>query len=410
MDGCNSRDAQAPRRLSRHVSRVLLHRGLPGTLVVFAALSVPEFSVGAGDFGPGRASDLDPAEPLVSRLQPRPPRWAGLVDGAPHGAADQQRRAAGRSARAPVLAASAPVELPVAAPGPPSPERVAFEGHAEPSSGPSLAAVAARASELSVPPASDVPDHARYGLASLAEVRAGSRGSFASLLPQPELAGPAIPEPRSPALAMAAPAVGAGPASQRNAAQPGAIVARPRPVGATAPVLADRAAAPAQMAVAGTAPAAAPAARIAAAAAAVTPQPVPGAGAAPSPAQRLGVPNFDTKAQLVTRIDGKTAGTVDFRQTPGGLQVRIGSVVDVLADRYDTAGLARIRASSAADTYVSLAQLQGQGIPISYDPVYDEFNVGLTDTRPKAARKVHIDQISTPERGSGAIGIDQVRR
>ena len=50
-----------------------------------------------------------------------------------------------------------------------------------------------------------------------------------------------------------------------------------------------------------------------------------------------------------------------------------------------------------------------QGIPISYDPVYDEFNVGLTDTRPKAARKVHIDQISAPERGLGATGIPQAR-
>lgn len=188
--------------------------------------------------------------------------------------------------------------------------------------------------------------------------------------------------------------------------QPGAIVARPKPAVAATPIIADKAAATAQVAVPGTAPASTPAARLAAA----TPLPVAGANAAQSPAQRLGVPYFDTKAQLVTRIDGKTAGTVDFRQTPGGLQVRIGSVVDVLADRYDAAGLARIRASSAADTYVSLAQLQGQGIPISYDPVYDEFNVGLTDTRPKAARKVHIDQISAPERGAGAIGIDQVRR
>ena len=54
--------------------------------------------------------------------------------------------------------------------------------------------------------------------------------------------------------------------------------------------------------------------------------------------------------------------------------------------------------------------LQAQGVPISYDPVYDEFNVGLTDTRPKAARKVHMDQISAPERGIGATGMDQVRR
>ncbi len=60
--------------------------------------------------------------------------------------------------------------------------------------------------------------------------------------------------------------------------------------------------------------------------------------------------------------------------------------------------------------YFSLAELKAQGIPISYDPVYDEFNIGQTDTRPQAARKVHMDQISVPERGLGSSGIDQIRR
>lgn len=126
--------------------------------------------------------------------------------------------------------------------------------------------------------------------------------------------------------------------------------------------------------------------------------------------QRLGVPQFEVKSQLITRVDGKTAGAVDFQQTPAGLTVRLGSIVDVLADRYDAAQLARIRGSAAGNAYVSLVALQAQGIPISYDPVYDEFNVGLADTRPKAARKVHMDQISTPERGAGATGMEQVRR
>lgn len=136
----------------------------------------------------------------------------------------------------------------------------------------------------------------------------------------------------------------------------------------------------------------------------------PAAPAASSVSGRPDAFGFDIRSQLTTRVDGKTAGKVDFRQTTSGLAVRLGSIVELLGDRYDAEQIARIRASAAGDVYLPLAQLQAQGIPISYDPVYDEFNVGLLDTRPKAARKVHMDQISTPERGIGSTGMDQVRR
>lgn len=132
-------------------------------------------------------------------------------------------------------------------------------------------------------------------------------------------------------------------------------------------------------------------------------QAAPGLGAA-------GAFQIDVKSQLTTRLDGRVTGKVDFQQTDAGLLVRLGSIVELLGDHYDNAQIARIRTSAASDVYLSLGQLQAQGIPISYDPVYDEFNVGLVDTRPKAARKVHMDQISTPERGRGSTGIDQVRR
>jgi hypothetical protein len=152
--------------------------------------------------------------------------------------------------------------------------------------------------------------------------------------------------------------------------------------------------------------AASPAPPTAAAALAAVPRPKP---TAPGPAAAN--PNLiNIKSQLVARVDGKTAGTVDFQQTAGGLKVRLGSIVEVLADRYDPATITRIRGSAAGQAYLSLAELQAQGIPISYDPVYDEFNVGLTDTRPKAARKVHMDQISAPERGGGSTGIAQIPR
>lgn len=112
----------------------------------------------------------------------------------------------------------------------------------------------------------------------------------------------------------------------------------------------------------------------------------------------------------MTRVDGKAAGKLDFQQTANGLLVRLGSLADVLGDRLDPALLARIRASSSANVYLPLARLQADGIPISYDPVYDEFNIGSVDTRPKSAKKVHMDQITVPERGIGSVSIGQVPR
>ncbi|WP_143736709.1 hypothetical protein [Erythrobacter dokdonensis] len=119
---------------------------------------------------------------------------------------------------------------------------------------------------------------------------------------------------------------------------------------------------------------------------------------------------IDVTSQLLTRIDGKAAGKIDFRQTTSGLEVRIGSLAEMLGDRFDAATRERMTSSAASNVYLSLAQLQAQGIPISYDPVYDEFNIGMLDTRPKAARKVHMDQISTPERGPGSAFVGQVPR
>lgn len=203
------------------------------------------------------------------------------------------------------------------------------------------------------------------------------------------------------------------------AARPPMAAAAAAPVAASAAVAAPAARAPVSAPVPAARPAAVPAApppatpaassapTPAKTAAIAVPRPTSPALAAP-PASKPAIP--EVTAQLITRVDGKTAGAVDFQQTPAGLKVRVGSIVEVLADRYDPAQLARIRGSAAGNQYLSLAELQAQGVPISYDPVYDEFNVGLTDTRPKAARKVHMDQISTPERGLGATGMAQVPR
>lgn len=192
---------------------------------------------------------------------------------------------------------------------------------------------------------------------------------------------------------------------QALAPEASAVAAAPAAM-AAAPAMAMAMAAPAPV----SSPVAAPVPAAPAAAAALAPLPQVKLQPSATAAGRADALRIDIKSQLLTRIDGKSAGTIDFRQTEAGLQVRLGSIADLLGDRYDAAQLARIKASSASNVYLSLADLQAQGIPISYDPVYDEFNVGTIDARPKARMKVHMDQISAPERGLGSTAMEQVRR
>jgi hypothetical protein len=197
--------------------------------------------------------------------------------------------------------------------------------------------------------------------------------------------------------------VGPARAARLAAARPAeALPAAPAPAPALAP--APKPASPAASAPASAKPLAA------AAAAAVAPRLAPALAAPPAGAGAPRIAALDFKSRLLTRVDGRTAGQIDFQQTPAGLKVRLGSVAEVLGDRLPAAERERIARSSSAKAWLSLAELQAQGIPISYDPVYDEFNIGREDTRPKAARKVHIDQISTPERDAGSATIDQIRR
>lgn len=243
--------------------------------------------------------------------------------------------------------------------------------------------------------------------------------------PAPAPAGVAAPAPaRARAAALAPASVSAQPAprgmidqvtpARIAAARPvSASVPAPASAAATAPARAAPVAAPKAASLA-AAPVAAPvaAARLAPApvAAAVAPKQAPALAAPPAAAPAPRIADLAFKSRLLTRVDGRSMGQVDFQQTPAGLKVRLGSVAEVLAERLPAGELARIRGSSSANAWLSLAELQAQGIPISYDPVYDEFNIGRADTRPKAARKVHMDQISTPERSAGAATMDQIRR
>lgn len=119
--------------------------------------------------------------------------------------------------------------------------------------------------------------------------------------------------------------------------------------------------------------------------------------------------DLDIQSRLLTRIDGQVAGELEFKQTSNSLSVRLGSIVELLRDRYDVSEFERITASSANDVFVTMAQLRNAGIPISYDPVYDEFNVGSRDHRPANAHKVQIDQIGSTDQGAERSQIDQAR-
>lgn len=115
-------------------------------------------------------------------------------------------------------------------------------------------------------------------------------------------------------------------------------------------------------------------------------------------------------SRLATRIDGRVAGELDFQQDMQTIKIRIGSIVELLKDRYETAELDRIARSASGDVYLSISQLQHAGIPISYDPVYDELAFGSKDYLPRAAHKVQVDQITTPQRDLGPIVMEQVTR
>jgi hypothetical protein len=446
---------------------MLLTRGLPGSVAVVAALTIPEFSVGAGDLD-GNKRRPSPPEPQVKdglRLsQPvtsaaKAPfagvRYGGMLaireaSQAPSASVDHDVMAAPLSQPARVEAAEAirpAIRKATPAGGNPN----AKPAHSDPldeaatyaaslldtiaTSQPGWLVAGAPESPAPVsakPAAIDMA--ASYAAMAIERFAAGATSELelvadwepqAELLPDwlafdrdaAGLAFPGVTEGVTRDVGLASPLPPPEPEVEAfiaAAPQPGVASLGSAAVAIAVPPASDQLSpvAPTQVIRASEVPAPIPStARLAAA----VPKPV----ASAPPGLSMPVPAaddtstglaFDITSQLVTRVDGKTAGKVDFRQTATGLSVRLGSIVSVLSDRYDPGEVARITTSAASNAYVSLADLQAQGIPISYDPVYDEFNIGQTDTRPKAARKVHIDQISAPERGAGTAAIDQVRR
>lgn len=455
-------DAGAAARRSSALVRRMWARAVGGSVMVMAALTIPEFSLGAGEFGAGKhhpdLRDL-PDRAGQSRIRRAGSTgWqplAGVRYAARLDVGEAQLRAAPQPQIADPATGALTASVSALVPVPPikAAAPVAMVSSIAPSSATSLSiatmpagvepplaapapldeatlADAARASLAAVTPAAlqtAISDEVRSEPFTLAQPTAGvaappAEGAVAiqSFLP---------PAPVDAAVAAAVTTLSAD--GERAAAfvpsspLPAAISSQPVPLAGAVPQGGSSALATGATLVADTA-ALAPAAAAAtvdrpARAQAIAPLPAPRAAAFAAQPVPRSAPHASglgsgggfalaIQSQLVTRVDGKAAGTVDFQQTAAGLTVRLGSIVAVLADRYDPAQIARIQSSAASNVYLSLVDLQAQGIPISYDPVYDEFNVGQTDTRPQSARKVHIDQISAPERGLGTAAIDQVRR
>lgn len=455
------------------LSRLLWTRALPGSVAVVAALTIPEFSVGAGDLTGARDLDkpLDPPSKAGQGLGKRVPNAAKQpLAGVRYGAlfevsaantlsADPSRLAdlapAAIISDGATLAVSPSVEAPAALAAVVPPPvgglnpRQAGTGRTAPSAVDALDDAATYASsvleDFAASPglqgeaglAGGVPAIARTTLGApdaldtVAAYAASALEKFAatpsSAVPLTNELGIVADDRRIAALSsdlplsvlhpQSQPAVCEAPIAEiaapfASAVPQAAVAGLAQPMAAPqAPALAAQpAAAPALSAPPRIIQSPAASQPAAPQAAALAPLPKPAIAAPPPGLGKTGPLAFEITSQLLTRVDGKAAGTVDFQQTTTGLAVRLGSIVDVLGDRYDPGEIARIKASAASNLYIPLAELQAQGIPISYDPVYDEFNVGQSDTRPKAARKVHMDQITTPERGLGTAVIDQVRR
>jgi len=141
------------------------------------------------------------------------------------------------------------------------------------------------------------------------------------------------------------------------------------------------------------------------------PLPSPGRAFGSSPGSRVAdLLDVAPKAQLDARINGVKTGRVDFRQLEGTIAIKLGSVLDLLHDRFQPEEYQALRSANAVDTYVPLATLQGAGIPIDYDPVYDEIEFGIDYNDASQAGKVQVEQIGVPSMGADRTAMEQIGR
>ena len=116
------------------------------------------------------------------------------------------------------------------------------------------------------------------------------------------------------------------------------------------------------------------------------------------------------KTHLDARINGVVTGQVEFEQMKSGIAIRLGSVIDLLQNCFSAEELAQLRAGGSVNAFIPLAQMQAAGIPIDYDPVYDEVAFGIDYDDAPQAGKVQVEQIGAPTLGADRALIDQIPR
>lgn len=81
-------------------------------------------------------------------------------------------------------------------------------------------------------------------------------------------------------------------------------------------------------------------------------------------------------ARLTLRAGDRAAGEVAVTMVSDDtIAVRLADLLDIVGPRMDADHLASLRASSAAQSFVTLDQLRAAELSISYDPVYDELRL-----------------------------------
>lgn len=85
--------------------------------------------------------------------------------------------------------------------------------------------------------------------------------------------------------------------------------------------------------------------------------------------------NQGDKTALPVLVDGKHAGELEFLDSDRLISVRLGSLLELVSDRFEPAEYQRLAASPAAQEFIPVDDLSAAGLEISYDPVYDEFNL-----------------------------------
>lgn len=116
------------------------------------------------------------------------------------------------------------------------------------------------------------------------------------------------------------------------------------------------------------------------------------------------------KSKLDARINGVLTGSVDFRQLDGTIAIRLRSVANMMREKFNQDEFSRLMNGQAIDSFVTLSQLQAAGIPVSYNPAYDEVEFGIDYQDAPNAKKVQVDQISVPTVRSELTAIEQIPR